>query len=491
MPQTVSVGIDLGFTFTGVVVALVNPQGHHEFKVLRWPGAQGPQTSKTPTCISYPPGSEQPKWGFQARSNPPTYSWFKILLGDDTKPDDIRDTELEKYTRQRLARRPLNKTASQMVSDFLRQIRLFENAQDAMRQAIRNAGFGTETPGDVHLSSESDAAAVYVLQQEKENIKTGHTFVLCDIGGCTIDLACYKVISKEPTLNLQQITNLTVRVFHPIGGSMTIDTNFLRLMNEWFMGFEYVFEGAGGLQSEFMQRLEDLKRSFDGSTGRYVLPFDLGTINSAHYGSRGRCIIISHEELQGLFMQTVTTSIEAIHEIVSKAQSELRKFEEAVNHLCITGGFADSAYAKSLYGNVFHDSGLRLVYPESPELATSYGSALKGISDVIHTRTKSARSYGIYHPTLLSSPKSPMRDIRKQFEWHKRPAKKALAQNLTCLRLIDIQNLVYEGDYHDSMIFNLFYIPAAMPQIQEVQVLSIDNPNPRPSYETTSELHQI
>ncbi|PQE29190.1 Hsp70 family protein [Rutstroemia sp. NJR-2017a BBW] len=73
--------------------------------------------------------------------------------------------------------------------------------QRAMEVAIQRSSFGSVQ--DLFLVSEPEAAAAYVLDQNKRNIHFGETFILLDAGGGTVDTTTYTVTNSHP-LRLQR-----------------------------------------------------------------------------------------------------------------------------------------------------------------------------------------------------------------------------------------------------------------------------------------------
>ena len=60
--------------------------------------------------------------------------------------------------------------------------------------------------GDLlQIISEPEAAATYALDvMNPHDIKVGHTFVLCDAGGGTVDLISYTVSGLTPSLSVEE-----------------------------------------------------------------------------------------------------------------------------------------------------------------------------------------------------------------------------------------------------------------------------------------------
>lgn len=101
---------------------------------------------------------------------------------------------------------------------------------NVFKNAIRNAGFGTEGPhhtANVDLT-ESEAAAVGTIKSSTVAFEPGDIFLSVDAGGGTTDFALMQVVeAREPFPSLAQINQVD-----GIGiGSTLIDHAFLSLVN--------------------------------------------------------------------------------------------------------------------------------------------------------------------------------------------------------------------------------------------------------------------
>lgn len=159
-----------------------------------WPGLTTP-TSRLPSVLSYPEGDY--RWGSLAYAFKPTYAWFKQLLDRQTPYNEFRDANFERVTNQTLVEPAPGKEPEQMVADFLRGVRLFlmeylsllltpattlhfwfstpvvwgDAARMAMREAVHLSGIGSDFPGSVDFTSESESAARYILDREGDRFQ--------------------------------------------------------------------------------------------------------------------------------------------------------------------------------------------------------------------------------------------------------------------------------------------------------------------------------
>ncbi|GLA23379.1 hypothetical protein AnigIFM63326_007970 [Aspergillus niger] len=408
--QTIVIGLDVGMTYTGIVVARISPGQDIQFNIVsKWPE----RTSlKVPSTISYPEGSE-PLWGFQAYAFRPTYAWFKPLLDPTTPYNDFLEmASFAEIADLRLVTLAPGKEPGAMVGDYLRQVYRFvlstlrpgipnphetlfqfcfstpvvweENAQLAMRAAIREGGFGTEFPGNVKLSSESEASAAYFLSREGSALK---------------DSATYRVYSREPVLRLTQITkSCGLRC-----GAITVEMGFLDLMLKRFeKDFKRVFRKEGGLASQFMHDFTLIKEGFTGANVVYRLSLDLDVVDSEFYDAQEMEVLLSLEDLRKIFLPVINQSLDLMGRQLNEADQECRQHGGGrATHLVITGGFANSRYAKAHYTDFAAKRGVELVIPSDPAIATAYGSALSGVYDVTYTRKRCARTYGLQYDDLM------------------------------------------------------------------------------------------
>lgn len=175
--------------------------------------------------------------------------WFKLLLDAKTQMGDFGDPLLERSTGSALMQLPNGKTSLEVTMDFLSKIydHVFEclqgvigkmavehtsirfvitlpatwslAARQATRQAAREAGFGSRERDDVVLIDEPEAAAVCAIKYTvatsksspfqvsertwpREHPAKDHQPQTCatilDLGGGTIDLCTYRIISIDP-----------------------------------------------------------------------------------------------------------------------------------------------------------------------------------------------------------------------------------------------------------------------------------------------------
>jgi molecular chaperone DnaK (HSP70) len=162
-------------------------------------------------------------------------------------------------------------------------------------QAIDKAGFNVsqfpqlKTP--ILVTTEPEAAALYTMRTlrgtaQNEQLAVGDGFIVCDMGGGTVDLISYRVKSLQPTV----IEEATIGNGAQCGGSF-VDRAFLRWLEGRLGTSDFV--KIAGCRSEEIPRVSlnkksakilqdftmEVKTGFSGSEiGYLVLPNPLSAI---------------------------------------------------------------------------------------------------------------------------------------------------------------------------------------------------------------------
>ncbi|PWY67318.1 hypothetical protein BO83DRAFT_342970 [Aspergillus eucalypticola CBS 122712] len=487
------VAIDFGMTFTSVASAHLEV-GQDTFTVKTihsWPGLTTP-TSRLPSVLSYPEGDY--RWGSLAYAFKPTYAWFKQLLDRQTPYNEFRDANFERVTNQTLVEPAPGKEPEQMVADFLRGVRLFlmdylsllltpattlhfwfstpvvwgDAARMAMREAVHLSGIGSDFPGSVDFTSESESAARYILEREGDRFKTGDVFCICDVGGYTIDSASYRVFSREPVLRLTQLTESRGMSC----GAMTVEMRFLDLMMDRFdKAFEKAFHREGAMTSSFMNKFADLKEKYNGTGLEWRLKLELDVIHSRFYDTRTSEVLLTPDDLVLIFQAVIDNSIHLMGAQLNEADREsYRHGGCGVKYLCVTGGFANSPYAKIRYDEFAKERDVELIIPDHPAIATASGLALLGVHNVAYIKKECARTYGLYHPDLmLTTGDNVERPIIRRIDMMQRTPPK-----ITWLFYKDVS---YEENFLYSRRFELLHAVDTI-MIKTVTVYAIDKSDP-------------
>jgi hypothetical protein len=142
-------------------------------------------------------------------------------------------------------------------------------AKDSTLQAVRMAGF--DTTGfpllkRTLLTTEPEAAAIYTIQSlrgsvQDEQFAVGDGFIVCDMGGGTVDMISYRVASLEPTV----LEEATIGSGDQCGGSF-VERKFIQCLERRL--------GTNDFVSIAGTRSDDLPRtSLTSKMGRMVQDF--------------------------------------------------------------------------------------------------------------------------------------------------------------------------------------------------------------------------
>ena len=204
-----------------------------------WRGGVDPDEvlEKIPSRIAYASENnaiiKEDVWG-SVRNNLKAYGWFKLLLDEKTKPQELDDPLLRQCAGHGLLQLPAGKTAEQVAADYLHflylhtmkylsmkigEVTLAETpitfnftlpatwspaARDATRRAASAAGFENRSADEFLMITEPEAAAIAAIRATSDAFpdigpfEQGSCFIVLDMGGGTIDLVTYKILKLEP-----------------------------------------------------------------------------------------------------------------------------------------------------------------------------------------------------------------------------------------------------------------------------------------------------
>jgi molecular chaperone DnaK (HSP70) len=138
--------------------------------------------------------------------------------------DHLFNTLDEEYRREVWSTLPINLviTVPAVWSDA---------AKDRTLQAVRQAGFNSmclPSLDSTVLATEPEAAAIYTIKTlrgttQDHLLAIDDGFVICDMGGGTVDLISYRVAELLPTV----VEEATIGTGHQCGGS-SVDRAFLK-----------------------------------------------------------------------------------------------------------------------------------------------------------------------------------------------------------------------------------------------------------------------
>ncbi|KAJ4295217.1 hypothetical protein N0V90_007228 [Kalmusia sp. IMI 367209] len=271
---------------------------------------------KVPSEIAYVKGEKQ--WGSRIYVNTPRYIWMKLEL-EGLMPGEAaiicEELSMLSISSDMMGKRPVD-----IVADFLTEVKkvLIENldnhygrqlwrtlpitlvvtvpavwtdaAKARTMQAVRQAGFKSEPKliapfGAAEFpelkrtitTTEPEAAALYTMSSMKgstqdNQLSVGDGFIVCDMGGGTVDLISYRVAETEPT----SIEEATIGTGDQCGGSF-VDRAFIQWL-EMKLG-DADFQKIAGGSADSLSRT-----SLPTKLGKMVQQFSL-TAKSGFTGS--------------------------------------------------------------------------------------------------------------------------------------------------------------------------------------------------------------
>jgi len=370
---------------------------------------------KVPSEIAYLPDGKQ--WGSLIPPNVPRHMWTKLQLDRPQTGEAAKVIE-----EQQLAARSLNKQPVDIVADFLTLVKdhlvktldeeyrrevwstlpitlvvtvpavWSDAAKDRTLQAVRQAGFNTTYFPYLKrtiLATEPEAAAIYTIKTLRgtahdQRLAVGDGFIICDMGGGTVDLISYRVAELQPT----SVEEATVGTGDQCGGSF-IDRAFLQWL-ERRLGAAHFFKIAGcrsediprtSLTSKLGRMVQDFtleaKSGFSGSETNFLrLPAPLNAIEEdAARGIADGEVIITPDDMIEMFEFPVRRA----QELVLGQIMQARRNKVEIKYLFMVGGFSESPYMYGKIREFAEAKGLKTVRPAYAWSAVVRGAAAKGL----------------------------------------------------------------------------------------------------------------
>ncbi|KAK0665391.1 hypothetical protein QBC41DRAFT_379811 [Cercophora samala] len=360
-PTTI-VAVDLGTTYSSIAwSSSTNPD---EVTILRdWPSPEGGErSSRVPTMVT-----AAGHWGFNIPPDIPDYQvmrWFKLGLYPWAKTAPLQLSAILKaspspefsttmFLRRFLAHAKTKMNFSSLPTDFKYVVTVpviwANDSKEKMKTAFQTA-----------LVRKSEAAAIYALHERAERaarqhdeLMLGDTFVVCDAGGGTVDLITYTITNVKP-LRVEEV----VPADGDDAGSTQVDMEF---------------------QSYLYNSLSCTKRIFNGDGRTHEFRIKLGC-NDERAGVRNGVMKVDSAALENIFKPVVRA-------IVNQVKQQMRLSPNPFRAYILVGGFAGSPYLhRALFKAAQEapdsqtDIDFTLIRPPEPELATTRGAVLKGLS---------------------------------------------------------------------------------------------------------------
>ncbi|EOA92058.1 uncharacterized protein SETTUDRAFT_86462 [Exserohilum turcica Et28A] len=431
------VGLDYGTTYTGVSFCEISDYTleHQHIEVVHdWPSRHGKigTKEKVPSEVAYL--KEGLRWGSDIPPHEKRHMWTKLEL------DNRGDGEAAMVIGETVSSFGVRKPPVEIVADFLAQVKahLIKNLDDKYgkelwrtlpitlvvtvpavwsdvakhrtMQAIEKAGFNSlefrELRMPIIVTTEPEAAALYTIKtlrgtSQDTKLAVGDGFIVCDMGGGTVDLIAYRVASVQPTV----IEEATVGNGAQCGGSF-IDRAFLQWL-ELRLGTDDFIKIAGcrseelprtSLNRKAAKLLQDftmeVKSGFSGTQTNYLLlPNPLSAIDDDEKrGISDGDLKITAGDTRAMFDSSIFQTYELIQEQIKRARESNIK----IKYLFLVGGFSESPYMFSKIKSFVEKQEIQAIRPLYAWSAVVRGAVTKGIeqgSGAILKR-KSRRHYG-------------------------------------------------------------------------------------------------
>ncbi|KAJ8113599.1 hypothetical protein ONZ43_g5118 [Nemania bipapillata] len=408
------IGIDFGTTYSGVAWATVADFENDQINLITsWPD-WGREEGKAPTELFYE--NNKVMWGYGIPADAEPIRWFKLLL---LREEDLPSPELrqaEYLLRARRFLREQNKTAIDLIADFLRCLwqhilvtiqkarkktvvdgMVFHvvltvpaiwkgYARQAMEDAARKAGildFRPAGPTTLAFAPEPEAAALATICELRQSIKKDEVYVICDAGGGTVDLISYQVNDTDPIA-----LNEAVLGTGGLCGGIFIDEAFENICKNR-LGRRWGKLSQTGvreiMRNEWEYAIKPQYRVGDGSKEYIVaVPAEAFKDGSTNDDSRkpiikeGR-IYFSSSDIQAAFEDVFSE----IHKLVDGQIRKAKENKLSVVGIVLVGGLGSSPYLYDYLSALYEKKGIDVMQSTGvkPRTAICRGAIFKGFLD--------------------------------------------------------------------------------------------------------------
>ncbi|CAA9962602.1 hypothetical protein P3342_002299 [Pyrenophora teres f. teres] len=415
------VGLDYGTTYTGVAFCETSDTGivGKDILVIKdWPSRHTKigTKEKVPSEIAL---KDRSKWGSLIAPNEQRFMWTKLLLDQPKAGEvDMIMKELSLNNKNGQSNKPVD-----IITDYLKHIKahLLKNldiqygkglwttlpitlvvtvpavwsdaAKNATLQAVNKAGFNnTKLPQlkRTVLTTEPEAAAIYTIQSLRGGIQDdqfaiGDGFIVCDMGGGTVDLISYRVAELNPTT----LEEATVGSGDQCGGSF-VERGFLKWLERRLGTADFML--IAGERSENLPRTSlspklsrmvqdfvlEAKSGFSGFETNFLrLPIPLSSIeDDESRGIQDGEIMITAADLREMFEFPLRRTYELLLGQIEQAR-HTRNVE--LKSVFMVGGFSESPYIYEKIKAFAEKNGLQAIRPPHAWSAIVRGAAAKGL----------------------------------------------------------------------------------------------------------------
>jgi len=223
-----------------------------------------------------------------------------------------------------------------------------------------------------------------------------------DCGGGTVDLVSYKVLAKEPKLEVTEVA-----VGGGLCGSVFLNRRFEMMVRKrlgatvfdtWFN------KPSGGRHYDRMMNDFDvrLKRKFDGTYHDDLADVEAPALpNDPAKGVVDGYMDISLEDMQGIFEPVMKEILRLIQEQIDR----VNEIDKRVSTIIMVGGFGSSAYLRKRVEELASTQGDKLtsnfqvLCPKDSWSAVVRGAVITGLKSVEIRSRQARRNYGVDYCT--------------------------------------------------------------------------------------------
>ncbi|KAG9187462.1 hypothetical protein G6011_05333 [Alternaria panax] len=432
------ISLDYGTTYTGVAYCETSDTGvvGKDIMVIQdWPSRHTKigTKEKVPSEIAL---KDRSQWGCLIPPNVQRHMWTKLLL-DEPKAGEMNKimSEISLNNIQGPSTKPVD-----IIAECLAHIKahLIKNldiqyskglwmtlpitlvvtvpavwsdaAKNATLQSVSKGGFNsTELPRlkRTILTTEPEAAAIYTIQSLRGGIQddqfaVGDGFIVCDMGGGTVDLISYRVADLSPTT----LEEATVGSGDQCGGSF-VERGFLKWLERRLGTSDFVF--IAGERSEDLPRTSlspklsrmvqdfvlEAKSGFPGTETNFLrLPVPLSSVDDDEArGIQDGEIKITANDMKEMF----DFPLRRTHELLTaQIQQACRTGNVQLKFVFMVGGFSESPYMYEKIKSFAETISLVAIRPAHAWSAIVRGAAAKGLEGDGRTEVKNRKCRRYY-----------------------------------------------------------------------------------------------
>jgi molecular chaperone DnaK (HSP70) len=251
-----------------------------------------------------------------------------------------------------------------------------DGAKDRTLKAVNMAGFNPTEFRQLKrtiVTTEPEAAAIYTIKTlrgsaQDAQLSIGDGFIVCDMGGGTVDLISYRVTKLQPT----SVEEVTVGNGDQCGGTF-VDRAFLHWLERRLGTTDFV--AITGCRSEDIPRtslstkaarmLQDftleVKSGYSGTEINFLrLPSPLNGVDDEQRGICDGEIKIMPDDMVTMF----ELSVRRTYELLLEQLQQVRNSGKAdIKYIFMVGGFAESPYIYSKIKTFAEANGLKAIRP--------------------------------------------------------------------------------------------------------------------------------